>query len=277
MLIYSYLYCKRSIMTLLLAAALAAQVDVGLSPMRVEFPAVAGKAYSGSLALTNAGSAKARIRAEFLDFYVDETTTPQFVANVPAEAEHSCRAWLSLNPMELEVGPKSQAVVRYTVRVPANATERSYHCALGFRTLPPATEASVTAMHTAVRLIAVVYPIVGKQPVSGEIKELKLEQTAGDSGPLWRAVVVMQNSGLTMYRPVGKLDLVDSTGAVVESEQMPPFPALPKRQQRYLVPIKSALASGQYTLRARIEVGHEVQEASATVTAAPAVSDPPAQ
>ena len=135
--IYSHIYCKRAIIALILAAPIAAQVDVGLSPMRVEFPAVSGKAYSGSLALTNAGATKARIRAEFLDFYVDETTTPQFISNVPAEAEHSCRAWLSLNPMELEVNPKSQAVVRYTVRVPANASERSYHCALGFRTLPP--------------------------------------------------------------------------------------------------------------------------------------------
>ena len=123
MLIYSYLYCKRAIMTLILAAPLAAQLDVGLSPMRVEFHAAPGKGYSGSLALTNAGTSKARIRAEMLDFYVDETTTPQFIANAPAEAEHSCRAWLSLNPMELEVGSKSQAVVRYTVRVPANASE----------------------------------------------------------------------------------------------------------------------------------------------------------
>ena len=139
---------------------------------------------------------------------------------------------------------------------------------------PPANEVSGTAMHTAVRLIAVVYPVVGKQPIDGEIKELKLEQVAGESGPLWRAVVIMQNSGVMLYRPVGKLDVVDSSGKIIESQQIPPFPALPKRQQRYLVPIKSGLAPGEYTLRARIEVGHEVQEASAKVTASPVATTP---
>src|SRR5438093_13147919 len=122
MLIHTDIYRKRAVIAVLFAWPLAAQVDVGLSPMRVEFPATAGKGYSGSLALTNAGSAKARIRAELLDFYVDETTTPQFIPNVPAEAEHSCRRWLSVNPMELEVGPRSQTVVRYAVRVPRAAT-----------------------------------------------------------------------------------------------------------------------------------------------------------
>jgi tetratricopeptide (TPR) repeat protein len=45
------------------------------------------------------------------------------------------------------------------------------------------------------------------------------------------------------------------------------FPALPNRQQRYLLPLKSDLDPGQYTLRARVEVGNEIQEATAAVKA----------
>ena len=169
--------------------------------------------------------------------------------------------------MELEIEPRSQVPVRFTVRVPDSASERSYHCAIGFRTIPVVSEETGTAMRTAVRMIAAVYPIVGKPAISGEIKELKLEQVPSDSGVSWRAVVVMENSGLMLYRPVGEIQIVDTSGKVVESQKLVSFPALPKRQQRYLLPLKSSLDVGQYTLRARIEVGSEIQEASAVVTA----------
>jgi len=242
--------------------------------MRVEFPAVSGKPYSGSLVLKNAGTVKTRVRAELLDLYVDEGTTPQFVANAPAEAEFSCRSWLSVNPMELEVGPQSQVLVRYSVRVPASATERSYHCAIGFLTLPPVLESSGTGMRTAVRMIAAVYPIVGKPPITGVIKDLKLEPVTSQSGTIWRAVVVMENSGLMLYRPSGSLDVVDSTGKVVESQKLASFPAFPKRQQRYVLALKTALIPDTYTLRASIEVGGEIQQASVAVKAE--APEPPA-
>ena len=85
MLNFSHLLRQRAITGLALVCAwpLAAQVDLGLTPMRVEFPAVPGKAFSSSLTLSNAGAAKARVRTELLDLYVDETTTPQFVAKHP--------------------------------------------------------------------------------------------------------------------------------------------------------------------------------------------------
>jgi P pilus assembly chaperone PapD len=264
-----------------LAWPAAAQVDVGLSPMKVEFPAVAGKSYSGSLSLSNAGTTKARIRVEMVDFYVDETTTPQFIAHVPSEAEYSCAAWLSANPMELEVQPKTQVAVRYTVRLPAGASQRSYHCALGFRTIPQSGDSSGTAMRTAVRLMTVFYAVVGKPPIAGLIKELKLEQVASIPGPLWRAVLIMENSGLMFYRPIGEVTVSGADGKVVEAQKVIAFPALPKRLQRYVLPLKSNLTPGPYTLRARIEVGGEIQVASVAVTAValpptePAVAGPP--
>ncbi len=269
--------------TLLMPAwPLAAQVDLGLSPMRVEFSALPGKAISGSLALSNGAPAKNRVRAEILDLYVDETTTPQFVANALAEADYSCRGWLSANPMEIEIGPRSQILVRYTVRVPANALEQSYHCALGFRTLPTASEESGTQMRTAVRMIAVFYVTVGKPAISGVIKDLKLEPVNNAGSPLWRAVVVMENSGMMLYRPAGEVEITDASGNVIESKKLASFPVLPKRQQRFVLPLKGSLSPGPYTLKARIEVGGEIQEASVAVVAEappelPAIAKEPPQ
>jgi hypothetical protein len=246
---------------------LGAQVGLGLSPMRVDFAATAGKPHSGGLSLSNATSVKMRVRAELLDLYIDETTTPQFVASAPAEAEYSCRTWLSVNPMELEIDPGKQVTVRYTVRVPATVSERGYHCALGFRTLPTVSEEGGTAMRTAVRMIAAVYPTVGNPAIVGVIKDLKLEPVPG-SGLGWRAVVIMENSGLQLYRPIGALEILDSSGKVIESQQLASFPTLPGRQQRYVLGLDSKLAPGPYVLKARVEVGGEIQEAEVAVTAA---------
>lgn len=276
---HSYLFRIRAIdavftAAMILTLPLAAQVDVGLSPMKIELPAVAGKSYSGSLSLKNSGTTTARFRVEMVDFYVDENTTPQFVAHVPAEDDYSCRSWLSANPMELEVQPNSQVPIRYTVRAPASVTERSYHCAMGFRTVPQPGEVSGTTMRTAVRLMTVFYATVGRPSINGVIKELKLEQVADSSGHSWKAVVVMENSGLMLYRPVGDLEVLDATGAVVESQKVPSFPVLPKRLQRFVLPLKSSLSPGAYTLRARIEVGGEIQQGSVSVTAGDASTTP---
>jgi P pilus assembly chaperone PapD len=276
----SYLLRIRAVGAVLAAAmassfSAAAQVDVGLSPMKIELPAIPGKSYSGSLSLKNSGTTKARFRVEMVDFYVDENTTPQFVAHVPAEEDYSCRSWLSANPMEMEVEPNTQVPVRYTVRAPANASERSYHCALGFRTVPQAGEVAGTAIRTAVRLMTVFYATVGQPSITGVIKELKLEQVAGTPNPLWRAVVVMENSGFMLYRPVGELSVVDATGTVVETQKVPSFPVLPKRLQRFVLPLKTSLSPGAYTLRARIEVGGEIQQGSVAVTAMEAIPTPP--
>jgi hypothetical protein len=202
-----------------------------------------------------------------LDLYVDETTTPQFVPVAPTESEYSCRSWLSVNPMELEIQPMREVSVRFSVRVPTGASERGYHCAIGFRTLPTVSEETETAMRTAVRMIAAIYPVVGKPAVSGVIKDLKLEHVAKGDGVLWQAVVIMENSGLMLYRPAGDLELVDAHGKVRESVKMTSFPVLPKRLQRFLLPLKNDLSPGQFTLRARIDVGSEIQEASIVVAA----------
>jgi hypothetical protein len=275
----SYLLRIRTVNAVVVAAMAlsfpaAAQVDVGLSPMKIELPAIAGKSYSGSLTLKNSGTTKARFRVEMVDFYVDENTTPQFIARVPAEEDYSCRSWLSANPMELEVEPNTQVPVRYTVRAPTNVSERSYHCALGFRTVPQAGEVAGTAIRTAVRLITVFYATVGQPTINGVIKELKLEHVPGTPNPLWRAVVVMENSGLMLYRPIGDVAVVDASGTVVETQKVPSFPVLPKRLQRFVLPLKTSLSPGPYTLRARIEVGGEIQQGSVAVNAAEATVTP---
>ena len=261
----------RNILILLfsLAAALNAQVGLGLSPMRVELPLSAGAQQTGALALSSDSEGPVRIVAEALDFFVDANSNPQFSRALASEADYSCREWLALNPMEMELPHGGQVLVRYTVRVPPAAAERSYHCAVGFTTLPTAGDLQATGLKSAVRIVAAFYVVVGHPAVAGSLKELRLHYVKEGRDPGWRAEVSIQNSGLMYFRPEGQLDVLDASGTVIESAAFIPLPVLPQRVQQFQFPLKLVQGPGPYTLRARVDLGgDEIQEATALVTAA---------
>ena len=248
-----------------------AQLGLGLAPMRVELRMAAGQQYSGSLKLSSEAEGKVRVRAEMLDFNIDARTTPQFERELPQEASYSCKKWLSLNPMEIELEKRGALMVRYTLRLPADVPEGSYNCAAGFSTSPAAEQVMGMGMRMAVRVVAAFYVVVGSPPIRGKLKEIKLEplppgKESEEGG--WQAVVVLENSGLMFYRPSGKLEVLDAEGKTVETADLPSFPVLRQRDQRFLFPLKTHLEEGHYKLRARIDIGTgEIQEGSLEVTA----------
>jgi len=253
---------------LLSAAGAAAQVGLGLTPMREELKLAPGGQHSGILNLTNDSHAKVRVTADVLDFYIDAAASPQFGRQWAQEADYSCRQWLVLNPMEMELEGDAHILVRYTLRVPPDAGERSYHCAIGFTTQPTADQAKVTGLRTAVQIVAAIYVVVGRPALEGAIKDLKLEYVNDPKQQGFRAVVVISNPGLMHFRPSGELEVLNEAGVLVETASFVPLPVLPKRDQNFLFPLKLEGGPGRYTLRARVDLGaNEIQEATAIVVA----------
>jgi hypothetical protein len=241
--------------------------------MRVELRMAAGQQYSGSLKLSSESGEKVRVRAEVLDFDIDAKATPQFERDLPQEAAYSCKKWLSLNPMEIEIDKRAALMVRYTLRLPADLPEGSYNCAAGFTTLPPVEKAAGMGMRMAVRVVAALYVVVGAPPILGKLKEIKLEPlpSVKESEPDgWQAVVVFENSGLMFYRPTGKLEVLDAEGKAVETMELPSLPVLRQRDQRFLFPLKTHLEVGHYKLRAQVDIGTgEIQQGSLDVAVEP--------
>jgi hypothetical protein len=238
--------------------------------MRVELRMTAGQQYSGSLKLSSESGAKTRIRAEVDDFYINDKATPQFERNLPPEAAYSCKNWLTLNPMEIEIDKGGFLNVRYTLRLPADVPEGSYNCAAGFTTLPTAEAVTGMGMRMAVRIVAAFYIQLGSPPVVGRLKEIKLEPlppTKDSKEGGWQAVVVLENSGLMYFRPTGKLEVLDAEGKAVETADFPSLPVLRERDQRFIFPLKTKLEAGHYKLRVHVDIGTgEIQEGSADVT-----------
>ena len=257
-----------------------AQMGLGLVPMRNELTIAPGQQVSGALKLSSESGAKVRIRAEVDDFFIDETDTPQFERDIPHEAAYSCKTWLSLNPMEIELEKGGSLLVRYTIRVPADATEGSYNCAAGFTTLRPAgeTAAEGMGMHMAVRIVSAFYITIGSPAIMGRLKEIKLEAipppepgsleaaAAKDAKDGWQAVVVLENQGKMHFRPTGKLEVLDAQGKAVETQEFPSLAILRERSQRVIFPLKAQLEPGHYTLRVNVDIGMaDIQQGTADV------------
>ena len=265
----THLYSQRALgagLVLLFAQALSAQIGLGLSPMRLEMKLTPGTEQSGVLALSSDSGSKVRVRAEALDFLIDQDQTPQFETRLPSEADFSCRDWVSVNPVETEVAPLKQVNIRYTVRVPASVeSPRGYHCAIGFTTLPADGQGGGTGIKTAVRVVSAFYVVLGNPGIEGEFKELRLVHSIDGDKPHWVGEVVMRNHSLTHFRPIGELSVLDSEGKILESVALTPLPALPNREQRYLIPFTTDLGPGTYTLRARVDFGTNVIEEGTAV------------
>ena len=256
------------------AAPAQAQLGLGLVPMRVELKMRPGQQQSGALRLSNESGQKVRIRAEVLDFYIDDKATPQFERDLPQEAATSCKKWLSLNPMEMEIDKGGFLNVRYTLQLPADVAEGSYNCAAGFTTLATAEQAtSGMGMRMAVRIVCAFYITVGSPAVVGKLKALHLEPAPPGKDSKqegWQAVAVLENSGLLYFRPTGKLEVLDAGGKTMETAEFPSLPVLRGRDQRFIFPLKTKLAAGRYRLRAQVDIGTgEIQEGSADVSVDP--------
>lgn len=266
---------------------LRAQLGLALVPMRQELKLAPGQEASGALKLSSESGAKVRIRAELDDFNYDATTTPQFERNIPQEAGTSCKTWLTLNPMEIELDQGGFLLVRYTVHVPPSTPEGSYNCAVGFTTLRPAdaNPGAGVGMHMAVRIVSAFYIQVGSPAVAGALKDIKLEmipppepqegttpKDARPAGPTWQAVVVLENQGKMYFRPSGKLEVIDAAGKTVETQDFPSLAVLRERTQRIVFPLKTDLQPGHYQLKVDVDIGTgEIQQGTADVV----VGNPP--
>jgi hypothetical protein len=247
-----------------LPAPAHAQYGLALSPMRTELNLVAGSQRSGSLAIANDSREPGRFRAEILDLSIDREAVPQFEKDIPSEAGFSCKDWVTANPMEAVIAGSGQAIVRYTFRVPANTPARTYHCALGFTGLPdPNKQREAIGIVSLLRLTSTFYITVGNPKPAGEVKQIAIEKINAPETAGYRAVITVENTGLTNLRGAGKVEIVNEDNEVVQSSAFPTVVILPSRTQRLPIVLEKKLTDGNYTLRTRVNLGNgEIEEAA---------------
>jgi P pilus assembly chaperone PapD len=252
-------------LAVILLAGLPARAELGLAlaPMRVELQIAPGGQYTDSLRLTNDSEEAVRIHGELLDWYMDDTITPQFAERYDQEKTDSCRDWLQVNPREMDLDSSASFRVRYTLRVPAGTPAGEYHCGAGFITMPPVNpDQPAMGMHIAVRAVTAIYVAVGNPSSQPVFKDLSLRSVDGG----WEGVARFENQGQRHYRIQGYMQIEDASGRVIEKVDYPQAPVLGLRTQAFPLKFKTTLEPGNYVLRSLTDVGlPEALEASARV------------
>jgi hypothetical protein len=233
--------------------------------MRAEIQINAGGQHTETVRLSNDSDSVTRVRAETLDFFIDDALTPQFGADYAKEKDFSCREWIQINPREFELEAKGTMRVRYTLQVPASATEGEYHCGAGFVTLPPIAEGGVgMGVRTAVRAVTSIYVIIGKPSSVPALKDLSVRSLPDGT---WQVAALFKNDGRRLFRVSGFLEVQDANGKVIEKLEYPTFPVLPEREQLFPLTLKEPLAPGKYVVHTQADVGlPSVLDASTSVT-----------
>ena len=90
--------------------------------------------------------------------------------------------------------------------------------------------------------------------------------------------MVLENQGKMVFRPTGKLEVLDAAGKTVETEDFPSIAVLRERSQRVIFTLKTYLDPGHYTLRVNVDIGTgEIQQGTADVAVEAAPKAPAAQ
>ena len=217
---------------LLLAPAARGQprIELGMHPLRFEAAIGPGLDWTGAALVTNGGAAPGRIRAEALDFALDDDGQPVF-GDLASERRWSCRDWLVMNPWEAGLAAGASTLARLTVRVPDGTPEGGYHCAAAYRLEPPAPAPGV-GLRAAVRVAAAVYVVVGDPPVA-QPQAVDLELERDGSGACTAIAVTFANDGRRHYRAAGAVLVTDVAGDPVAALPVPRRPVLPARRQRF--------------------------------------------
>ena len=238
-------------------APAAAQYGFALSPMRAEMNLTPGAQRNGTLTIANDAKATARFRTEILDISIDKEAVPQFEKDISSEASFSCKDWITVNPMEGEM-PAAGQIAHPLHFFASRPTCRSAPiiALLASSSLPQCEEGAVADRHRGVAASDLHVLRHRWQPSDsgrGQADCDREDHRTKSSG--YRAIISVENSGLTNLRGAGKVDVLNEAGDVIQASDFPPVVILPSRTQRLPVVLNAQMPNGTYTVRARVDLG----------------------
>lgn len=226
----------------LAAPALAA--DIGLTPPRLVLAAAPGTTSVATVTVLTTGDAEQAVEAAASDWVLDPSGDIAFLP--PGTLEHSAADWLTLEADAFALPAGGSRELRLEVAVPPDA-EGTHHAMVFFTVVPPPGDAQGVGVTTTTRVGLTVYvTVVGTERAGAELVDLFRPDDA-----TLAAVVV--NTGNTVMRLGGAVELRDEAGAVVHRLDVPDVPVLRESERELRFDLPDDLPSGFYVALALIQ------------------------
>jgi hypothetical protein len=240
----------------LAAAPALAQSSIEVSPLRVELKAQAGGNTTQAVTVSNTGTDPVRVRARLSDWYLSPDGAPQFAD--ASDATYSATAWTRIAPPEQVIEAGKEAIVRFSLTVPANAAPAGYRTGILFEFGPASGDPVARGRQVIVRsrIATLIYVNVGEPPATVELTDLRIRQVANQPTQI---VALLKNTSRRTVRTRGTLIVYNSAGAAVAEAVVPDVPILPESEREVAItaldPEKPSPPPGEYRVEVKIDVG----------------------
>lgn len=223
----------------------SADLALDISPAKYELQVPAGSARTIPITVTNGGDTVIHVQATLSDFTVGRDGNYDFLA--PGKGPYSMADWISVNPREFDLQPKSFQQVRFSIAVPASIAGE-YSSIVFFTTRPTRHPGGVAI---AERVASKLYEIVPDTArFAGEIDDV----TARTDGDAERYLVAFRNTGNAHVYLNGRVE-VKKDGQTVARIPMAKDMLVERNGRRLIETSGQRLPPGQYNAIAFVDYG----------------------
>ena len=233
------------ILTLASLFSVAAASDIGLSPPRLTLSGSPGQTLTETVTLITNSAERLQVTTEVNDWTLDLAGNLSFL---PANSlDYSAANWLSLESNDFFLEPNSSRELRLSVTIPLGAEGGTYHDVVFFRVVPPASALTGVGVVTTTRIGLTLYvTVAGTEQDSAEVVDFFQQ----DETSLTLAVA---NTGNTLMRLGGHIELRDETGEVQHNLEVPNVPILRDSERELTLLLPQEVKSGFYVALALIQ------------------------
>jgi hypothetical protein len=238
---------NRILLALLTAmSTLAHAADIGISPPRHELVAAAGETVVTTVTVLTTAPTDQQVAGETSDWTMDIAGGTAFLAT--GSVLHSAAGWIGLDADVFVLPARGSRDVRLSVAVPPDpGLDGTYHAMVFFTVVPPPSEARGVGVITTTRVGLTVYvTVAGTERAGSELVDLYQAD-----GREVRAVI--HNSGNTVMRLSGELQLRDEAGEVRHRLEVPDVPVMRESERELVFTLPNEVEAGFYVALALIQ------------------------
>jgi len=232
-----------ALLALVLGATLAHAADIGISPPRVMLTGHPGETITTIVSVVTTAGAEQVVAGDVGDWTIDIHGALRLF---PAGAlPHGLGAWIALETTEMILPPRSSREVRVSITIPDDATG-THHGMVFFTVVPPPSETGGVGVTTTARVAFTIYVTIAGTEVGGS----ELVDLYQDDDDLTAVIV---NTGNTVMRLGGVVELRDEGGTVRHRIQVPDVPVLRESERELKLSLPDDVEPGFYVALALVE------------------------
>lgn len=218
--------------------------DIGITPPRLTLNAPAGGTATATFSVLTSAATEQQVAAALSDWLLDAAGDIAFLP--PGALPYSAAGWLTLESDAFVLEPAGSREIRLEVTVPPDA-EGTHQAMVFFTVVPPPSDTPGVGVTTTTRVGLTVYvTVTGTERSGAELVDLYQPDEA-----TLAAVVV--NTGNTVMRLGGVIEIRDEAGDVVHSLPVPDVPILRESEREVGFALPDDLEPGFYVVLALIE------------------------